>query len=172
MQHDGPITSITTSDTTARSLLLKRAESLPNRASRASHAQNGLGGVRLDVLDHGEQSRKRSRSRLLPAGDRYFADTARERVPPCRSDLREKPPFGRALTRTVLVAGAGFEPASRGPFLRACQHRFLRLGDGPSAAAKLDGELISGQVADQLLLRGEPRRRRSGERAPVELVAV
>ena len=71
-----------------------------------------------------------------------------------------------------LVAGAGFEPATRGPFLSACQHRFLRLGNGPSATPELDGELIGRQVAHQLLLRGEPRRRRSGERAPVELVAL
>ena len=80
MRHDGPITAITTMRQDGAVVIAEEGRSLPNRAPRGSHAQNGLGGVRLDVLDHGEPSRKRSRSRLLPASDRYFADTARERV--------------------------------------------------------------------------------------------
>ena len=50
--------------------------------------------------------------------------------------------------------------------------RLLRLGDGPSATPELERELLGRQVAHQLLLSGEPRRRRSGERAPIELAAL
>ncbi len=47
----------------------------------------------------------------------------------------------------------------------------LRLGDGPAATPELDGELLGRQMPHQLLLRGQRRRRNSGEGAPVELVA-
>ena len=108
MRHDGPITAITTMRQDGAVVIAEEGRSLPNRVPRGSHAQNGLGGVRLDVLDHGEPSRKRSRSRLLPA--RPATRTSRTPhvsgcVPPCRSDRREKAPFGGALTRTVSGGG-------------------------------------------------------------------
>jgi hypothetical protein len=101
--------------------------------------------------------------------------------------------IGRSIERRLAVAGVGLVPSPVGlgrhgvaiettrdeEFLCCADEvafteevRLLRLGDRPSATPELDGELIGRQVPHHLLLRGEPRRRRSGERVPVELAAL
>lgn len=74
--------------------------------------------------------------------------------------------------RGVLHKHCSLQSSQGAGYLVPPRAAALRLGDGPAATPELDGELLGRQVAHQLLLRGQPRGRVSGEGAPVEVVAL
>jgi hypothetical protein len=142
---------------------------LPMINARLNSASGRHVGARTPVLNGGQQGSVARRAA------RYMGTPMRSGPSPGSQTKRESPTVTMARScgireRRSDAGELGRRPQCGPP--KRSRARLLRLGDGPSATPELDGELLGRQVAHQLLLSGEPRRRYRGGRAPAELAGL